>query len=108
MALDATSPNRRSRTVGSIGTSRAESVFPAESGRKKSLKWANGLCQAALRMTSSRITRQPYLQLGNVMSATSICGLGQVAASPMQTLVRFFPDEAKKKCSGAKAKGAKQ
>ncbi|MBX9653794.1 NAD(P)H-dependent oxidoreductase subunit E [bacterium] len=33
-------------------------------------------------------------ELGEVMSSSSICGLGQVAANPLLSLIEFFPDEA--------------
>ena len=32
-------------------------------------------------------------ELGGVMSSSSICGLGQVAANPLLSLIDFFPDE---------------
>src|SRR5690606_5503844 len=31
--------------------------------------------------------------LGSTMILTSICGLGQVAPSPLRSLVKYFPDE---------------
>ena len=41
-------------------------------------------------------TLQPItMQLSGVMQATSICGLGQVASNPMQTFLKYFPDQAK-------------
>jgi NADH:ubiquinone oxidoreductase subunit F (NADH-binding) len=36
--------------------------------------------------------RETAIQLGQVMSATSICGLGQVASNPVLSLLRFFPE----------------
>jgi NADH:ubiquinone oxidoreductase subunit F (NADH-binding) len=38
------------------------------------------------------------LQLGQVMTATSICGLGQVAANPVLSVLRHFPDLAEAAC----------
>lgn len=35
------------------------------------------------------------MQLSGVMQATSICGLGQVASNPLQTFLKYFPEEAK-------------
>jgi len=32
-------------------------------------------------------------ELSNAMSLTSICGLGQIAANPMKTLMKHFPEE---------------
>jgi formate dehydrogenase len=37
---------------------------------------------------------QPLLQeLGRLMADASICGLGQAAANPLMSLMRFFPEE---------------
>lgn len=41
-------------------------------------------------------------QLGDVMTATSICGLGQVAAAPMQSIIKYFPGVARSHCSDSK------
>jgi NADH:ubiquinone oxidoreductase subunit F (NADH-binding)/NADH:ubiquinone oxidoreductase subunit E len=38
------------------------------------------------------------MQLSNVMQATSICGLGQVASNPLQSFLKFFPDLARQAC----------
>lgn len=38
------------------------------------------------------------MQLSGVMGATSICGLGQVASNPLQTFLKYFPDEARRAC----------
>ena len=32
-------------------------------------------------------------ELAQAMSLTSICGLGQIAANPMKTLMKHFPEE---------------
>ncbi|MFK8115506.1 MAG: NAD(P)H-dependent oxidoreductase subunit E [Rubripirellula sp.] len=39
------------------------------------------------------------MQLSSVMQATSICGLGQVASNPLQTFLKFFPEQARQACS---------
>jgi formate dehydrogenase beta subunit len=45
------------------------------------------------------VTLEPMaMQLNNVMQATSICGLGQVASNPMQTFLKYFPELARKAC----------
>ncbi len=36
----------------------------------------------------------PLLDLAGTMSSTAICGLGQIAANPLMSLLRYFPDEA--------------
>ncbi len=38
------------------------------------------------------------MQLSEVMEATSICGLGQVASKPMQTFLKYFPELARGAC----------
>jgi NADH:ubiquinone oxidoreductase subunit F (NADH-binding)/NADH:ubiquinone oxidoreductase subunit E len=38
------------------------------------------------------------MQLSGVMQATSICGLGQVASSPFQTFLKYFPELAREAC----------
>ncbi len=38
------------------------------------------------------------LQLADVMEATSICGLGQVASKPLQTFLKYFPELAQDAC----------
>lgn len=38
------------------------------------------------------------MQLSAVMQATSICGLGQVASSPLQSFLKYFPDLARQAC----------
>jgi formate dehydrogenase/bidirectional [NiFe] hydrogenase diaphorase subunit len=39
------------------------------------------------------------LELSSVMTATSICGLGQVASTPFQTFLQYFPELARKACN---------
>ena len=51
----------------------------------------NGDVDAAEFETLEPIT----MQLSGVMQATSICGLGQVASNPLQTFLKYFPDQAK-------------
>ena len=36
----------------------------------------------------------PLLDLADTMSSTAICGLGQIAAKPLMSLLRYFPAEA--------------
>lgn len=36
----------------------------------------------------------PLLDLAGTMSSTAICGLGQIAANPLMSLLRYFPEEA--------------
>jgi formate dehydrogenase len=45
-------------------------------------------------MARSRWDRALLDELGKAMTDASICGLGQAAANPLFSLLRFFPDEA--------------
>ena len=46
------------------------------------------------------------LELATVMQATSICGLGQVAANPLQTFLKFFPEQAAAVAVGGRKSGS--
>ena len=50
--------------------------------------------EKAVRLMQSDCWDQPLLQeLGRVMADASICGLGQAAANPLMSLMRYFPEE---------------
>jgi NADH:ubiquinone oxidoreductase subunit F (NADH-binding)/NADH:ubiquinone oxidoreductase subunit E len=50
--------------------------------------------EKAVRLMQHDQWDQPLLQeLGRVMADASICGLGQAAANPLMSLMRFFPEE---------------
>jgi formate dehydrogenase len=50
--------------------------------------------EKAVQLMKSDCWDQSLLQeLGRVMADASICGLGQAAANPMMSLMRFFPEE---------------
>ncbi len=50
--------------------------------------------EKAVRMLQEDDWDLPLLQeLGRVMADASICGLGQAAANPLMTLLRYFPEE---------------
>jgi formate dehydrogenase len=34
-------------------------------------------------------------EVGNVMTDSSICGLGQAAANPLVSVIKYFPNEIK-------------
>lgn len=44
------------------------------------------------------VIHETVAELGDVMEATSICGLGQVASNPARTLFRFFPELVAARC----------
>lgn len=45
--------------------------------------------------------RETALQLADVMQATSICGLGQVASNPVRSILTYFPEVAQRACGQA-------
>jgi formate dehydrogenase beta subunit len=62
------------------------------------------IAQVAGQLKDRKLTRQqidelfqndgPLLDLAGTMSSTAICGLGQIAANPLMSLLRYFPEEA--------------
>lgn len=62
------------------------------------------IAQVAAQLRERKLTRQqidelfqkdgPLLDLASTMSSTAICGLGQIAANPLMSLLRYFPEEA--------------
>lgn len=62
------------------------------------------IAQVAGQLRERKLTRQqidelfqkdgPLLDLAGTMSSTAICGLGQIAANPLMSLLRYFPEEA--------------
>ncbi len=68
------------------------------------------ITEMAARMKAGDVSPQEFeslqpmaLQLAEVMEATSICGLGQVASKPLQTFLKFFPDLARAACRGGRS-----
>ncbi len=54
-----------------------------------------GTAKAAMLMTEQRWDRERLDDLTAVMGDASICGLGQAAANPLQSVFKYFPDELK-------------
>ena len=62
------------------------------------------IAQVSAQLRDRKLTRQqidelfqkdgPLLDLAGTMSSTAICGLGQIAANPLMSLLRYFPEEA--------------
>ncbi|MGI9265485.1 MAG: NADH-ubiquinone oxidoreductase-F iron-sulfur binding region domain-containing protein [Gammaproteobacteria bacterium] len=52
-----------------------------------------GTEKAVSLMKSDSWDKELLQELGRVMADASICGLGQAAANPMMSLMRFFPEE---------------
>ncbi len=46
------------------------------------------------------------MQLSEVMQATSICGLGQVASNPLQSFLKYFPELAREACRNKPSKAS--
>jgi formate dehydrogenase len=50
--------------------------------------------EKAVGLMSRETWDQPLLvEVGQVMSDASICGLGQAAANPLNSVLKFFPEE---------------
>ena len=52
-----------------------------------------GTAKAAQLMLAPRWDRSLLDDLGQVMVDASICGLGQAAPNPIQSVLKFFPEE---------------
>ena len=75
--------------ASSTATSRAASASPAGSARRS---WSR--CSVSLRAKALRREELAVIgELADAMAITSICGLGQVAANPITSVVKYFPEE---------------
>jgi NADH:ubiquinone oxidoreductase subunit F (NADH-binding) len=64
---------------------------PCRIGSEKITALATGIHAGRVPRGELPILTSAVRELGDVMEATSICGLGQVASNPVRTLFRFFP-----------------
>ena len=54
-------------------------------------------CEKAVKLMQSNKWDQPLLEeLSQAMVDASICGLGQAAPNPMQSVIKYFPQEVNK------------
>jgi NADH:ubiquinone oxidoreductase subunit F (NADH-binding) len=65
---------------------------PCRIGSQKITELGEDLTQGNLPSHQLPMLRDTVLELSQVMKATSICGLGQVASNPMRSLLQYFPE----------------
>lgn len=65
---------------------------PCRIGSQKITELGEDLVRGNLPANQLPVLRTTVLDLSQVMRATSICGLGQVASNPMRSLLTFFPE----------------
>lgn len=71
---------------------------PCRLGSEKITALLEGLHTGTCASSELPTVRETVRELGEVMEATSICGLGQVASNPARTLLRFFPQQVAARC----------
>ncbi len=71
---------------------------PCRIGSQKVTEMIDQIARGNVSTDSLPVIRNTVAELGSVMEATSICGLGQVASNPARTLLKFFPDAVAKRC----------
>jgi formate dehydrogenase beta subunit len=64
---------------------------PCRIGSEKITSMLTGIYTGEVGATELPVIRNHVRELGEIMEATSICGLGQVASNPARALMRFFP-----------------
>lgn len=73
---------------------------PCRIGSQKIVEMGQRLHSGDVSLQEFDALQPTALQLSDVMEATSICGLGQVASKPLQTFLKFFPELARAACRG--------
>ena len=71
---------------------------PCRIGSEKITSLVTQVQDGKIRSSDLPVLRETVAELGDVMEATSICGLGQVASNPARTLFRFFPHLVAARC----------
>jgi len=71
---------------------------PCRIGSEKITAMATGIHAGRVSLGELPVISNAVRELGDVMEATSICGLGQVASNPVRTLFRFFPQLVAARC----------
>ena len=73
---------------------------PCRIGSEKITEMGQRLLDGKVSPTALAIIQPVASQLSAVMRETSICGLGQVASNPVQSFLKYFPDQARAACNG--------
>ena len=81
---------------------------PCRIGSEKITAMASAVHAGSVAAVELPVLQQTVQELGDVMEATSICGLGQVASNPVRSLFRFFPELAAARCGGQAAVSDRQ
>jgi NADH:ubiquinone oxidoreductase subunit F (NADH-binding)/NADH:ubiquinone oxidoreductase subunit E len=71
---------------------------PCRIGSEKITAMATGIHAGRVVLNELPIFSSTVRELSEVMEATSICGLGQVASNPVRSLFRFFPQLVAARC----------
>lgn len=71
---------------------------PCRLGSEKITAMLAGIHSSTFDASELPTIRDHVRELGEIMEATSICGLGQVASNPARTLLRFFPEQVAARC----------
>ncbi len=75
---------------------------PCRIGSQKITEMGERLSEGKIAQTELPTITALAAELSNVMRATSICGLGQVASNPMRTLLAYFPERVQAACNQTK------
>jgi formate dehydrogenase beta subunit len=65
---------------------------PCRIGSQKITEMGEQILQGGISADQLPILRNTALELSQVMTATSICGLGQVASNPVRSILNYFPE----------------
>ncbi len=77
---------------------------PCRIGSQKITQMGIDILDGRVPASDVPVMKQTVKELADIMGATSICGLGQVAHQPMRSLFRYFPELVEQACqSGRRA-----
>jgi NADH:ubiquinone oxidoreductase subunit F (NADH-binding) len=71
---------------------------PCRIGSQKITEIGEQLLRGELTRSQLPVIRNIALELSQVMTATSICGLGQVASNPIRSVLNYFPELVEQAC----------
>ncbi len=71
---------------------------PCRLGSQKITEIGKQLLRGELTKSQLPVVRNIALELSQVMTASSICGLGQVASNPVRSILNYFPELVEKAC----------
>ncbi|MFO0952844.1 MAG: NADH-ubiquinone oxidoreductase-F iron-sulfur binding region domain-containing protein, partial [Isosphaeraceae bacterium] len=79
---------------------------PCRLGSQKMVDLATGLAAGEYKGDALGKLEQTVQQLQRTMELTSICGLGAVAANPVASILRYFPEEFRRRSSSPNGRPA--